>query len=693
MRKLAPISGWAFALLCCTARSGPAWINASSGLSGALPGVSQLVIDRVTGTTFYALTSSGSIFTSTDSGSSWTALGSIAAVNAIALSPAASTVYAGTAHGVAKTTDGGRSWSQAGLSDVAINVLAIDPHTPSTLYASGSAGNVYRSVDGGAVWTSVSLGGVPNQSGTAIAFIAIDPLTTSTLYALSGGPFGTLYKSSDGGQSWTIIIPSNVYATVLVTDPSLPSTLFANLDGAGLSKSTDGGATWTATGLNAYPIALAIDPSNSNTLYASIASDTSQVILKSTDGGKTWVAVDTISAIVATDIPMTHSLVFGLNTSVYVTTASGIFKSVDGGMSWQASDTGLRVHDIRMLVGDPLDPAILYAGDNSALFQSSDGGASWTQLATFQIMAPSESTPFPPVAVSAELHSMLIDFTNPNILYLGTARPGGCYSGDVLLLKSTDGGVTWNNGMGSYSLAIGCDGAIDAMAMDPLDPNTLYLPFGDDCCFDFTILKTTDGGANWENPDTRGLEAANEVNALVIDANTPATMYVATDTGMFQSTDGGVSFLPAGFANTTVVLLAIDPVQPNVLYAATSSNFSTHAPGFLGLFKTTNSGASWSPMNQGLEDVVAAHAAVNALVVDAADTNVLYLATSGFGVFKSSDGGATWVPFNTGLTQLDVTSLTIVRRPSMSHRRERRGPLSLDMFYAGTPGGVFEFRQ
>jgi hypothetical protein len=82
--------------ICSAAPSGPIWINVSSGLSGAAPGVSQLVIDSVTGTTFYALTSSGSIFNSTDSGSSWTALGSIAGVNVIALDPtASSTVYAG----------------------------------------------------------------------------------------------------------------------------------------------------------------------------------------------------------------------------------------------------------------------------------------------------------------------------------------------------------------------------------------------------------------------------------------------------------------------------------------------------------------------------------------------------------------------------------------------------------------------
>jgi photosystem II stability/assembly factor-like uncharacterized protein len=343
-----------------------------------------------------------------------------------------------------------------------------------------------------------------------------------------------------------------------------------------------------------------------------------------------------------------------------------------------------------MMVGDPLNPSILYAGDNDALFQSLDGGAKWSQLATFQVMAPSGSTPLPPVAVSAELHSLLVDFTNPNDLYLGIARPGGCYYADIVLYKSSDGGATWNNGMGSYSMGIGCDGAIDAMAMNPIDSNTLYLPFGDDCCFDFTILKTTDGGAHWQNPNTRGLETSNEANALVIDPKTPGTLYVATDIGVYRSTDGGASFLPAGFANTTVVLLAIDPVHSNVLYAATSSNYSTHAPGFLGLFKSTDSGASWSPINQGLEDVVAAHLAVNALLLDPDHPTELYLGTSGLGVFKSSDSGATWAPFNDGLTFLDVRSLAIVRRPAAPSRGSRPGVPGPNTLYAGTPGGVFK---
>jgi photosystem II stability/assembly factor-like uncharacterized protein len=125
------------------------WTQASNGLTGSVPGVTALVIDRSTGSTLYARTSlppptivgewpaSGdSIFKSTDGGANWEALGNIAGLSVLALDPtSASTIYAGSARGLFKSTDGGDCWVSAGLSGTSIGVLAIDPTTPSNLYA------------------------------------------------------------------------------------------------------------------------------------------------------------------------------------------------------------------------------------------------------------------------------------------------------------------------------------------------------------------------------------------------------------------------------------------------------------------------------------------------------------------------------------------------------------------------------
>ncbi|HEY1239925.1 MAG TPA: hypothetical protein VGF16_05180, partial [Bryobacteraceae bacterium] len=168
-----------------------------------------------------------------------------------------------------------------------------------------------------------------------------------------------------------------------------------------------------------------------------------------------------------------------------------------------------------------------------------------------------------------------------------------------------------------------------------------------------------------------------------IDPRAPTDMYVATDVGVFHSTDSGANFAPAGLANTIVDLLAIDPVHPGVLYAATWTS------GFPGLYKSVDSGANWSPINQGLDQIVAAHASVNALILDPDHSNILYLATSGYGVFKSFNGGATWAAFNDGLTFLDVRSLALVRHDKAGRRGSVLDPNTL---YAGTLGGVFKIR-
>jgi photosystem II stability/assembly factor-like uncharacterized protein len=256
------------------------------------------------------------------------------------------------------------------------------------------------------------------------------------------------------------------------------------------------------------------------------------------------------------------------------------------------------------------------------------------------------------------------------------------------LHKSADGGSSWNElSPDPYN---GClEGG--TMAMDPVDPNTLYVVHGND--YDgFGIFKTTDGGANWID-SSFALGDASFVNALLIDRNTPTTLYAATDLGVLRSTDSGGSFLPTLLANTPVAFLSIDPFHFNVFYAATSNNpypLDVYPPGLVGMYKSTDSGATWSPINQGLDEIVAAHAPVNALVLDPDRPNILYLATSGYGVFKSSDGGTTWAAFNDGLTFLDVRSLALVRSGSEAHGGRRLGAPSPGTLYAGTPGGVFK---
>jgi photosystem II stability/assembly factor-like uncharacterized protein len=653
------------------------WTEVSTGLTGAVVGVRMLVIDRATGSTLYALTSRNGIFRSIDAGASWKAVGNIAGVLALALDPTSPlTIYAGTGRGVFKSTNGGESWNSAGLSGMSVSILAVDPITPSTLYA-GLDTHIQKSTDGGGSWTALGLNvsAGANAGPPFIGTIILDPLTPSTLYVLAGGPGSAIYKSTDGGASWNAINPGP-FARLLAIDPTAPSTLYAIRFVSGLSKSTDGGANWTATGFTNDVLALAVDPANSNILYAS-TSGPGQAIFKSTDGGKNWNAVNT-------SLPPVASLVLSRASSstIYAATFSGgIFKSTDAGTNWNETNTGLRVLNIGVLVADPVDPAIIYAGGDDGLFESIDSGTSWNQRAVFQVTCcapppglppglpppPSAIPPFPPVA-PAGVGSLLIDFANPNVLYVGAHRIDGCFFADINLFKSTDGGATWSDSISPKQSGCLADAL---MAMDPTDPNALYLRYGD-FLDGYGLLKSTDGGATWIS----GGLGADALNALVIDPTNPAILYAGTDTGVFRTTDGGASWSLVGLAQENVNLVAIDPFQPNVLYAGTSGIYP-QPPGSRGLFKSTDSGANWSPVDDGLKDLLDTRAQVNALIVDPDHTEVLYLATSGYGVFKSADGGATWEVFNDGLTHLDVRALGMVRG-------------DFPTVYAGTPGGVFK---
>ena len=124
-----------------------------------------------------------------------------------------------------KSTNGGAVWSavNTGLTDTNVHALAIDPATPSTLYAGTVWGSgVFKSTNGGAAWSAVNTG----LTDTDVFALAIDPATPSTLYA---GTSGGVFKSTNGGAAWSAV-NTGLTATIvhaLAIDPATPSTLYA----------------------------------------------------------------------------------------------------------------------------------------------------------------------------------------------------------------------------------------------------------------------------------------------------------------------------------------------------------------------------------------------------------------------------------------------------------------------------------
>jgi hypothetical protein len=186
-------------------------------------------------------------------------------------------------------------------------------------------------------------------------------------------------------------------------------------------------------------------------------------------------------------------------------------------------------------------------------------------------------------------------------------------------------------------------GRVDKIAFHPTDPNTIYAgtPHGG-------LYKTTDGGANWFNtsPNLPSLGisgiAINPSNPQIIyvltgEANTVGYFgndYISTSQGVFKSFDGGNNWESTGVLTTDAYRgseLIINPQNPNILLAATSS----------GLYRTTNGGVSWQLTETGnIWDVK----------FKPDNGNVVYL-TSDFYNGRSTNGGITFANMNiAGLT-------------------------------------------
>ncbi len=88
------------------------------------------------------------------------------------------------------------TWTSIGPEGGTIFGLAIDPTTPTTLYAGTFGGVVFKSADGGSSWSAVT-----DLTGKSVLALAIDPTTPTTLYAGTEG--GGVFKSIDGGGNWS----------------------------------------------------------------------------------------------------------------------------------------------------------------------------------------------------------------------------------------------------------------------------------------------------------------------------------------------------------------------------------------------------------------------------------------------------------------------------------------------------------
>lgn len=206
---------------------------------------------------------------------------------------------------------------------------------------------------------------------------------------------------------------------------------------------------------------------------------------------------------------------------------------------------------------------------------------------------------------SAEFRSLAQDAANPKILYAGS------WSNDTpgqAIWKTVDGAKTWK------PAGQGLPPDEDVKILRAAAPGVVY------AVVDKALFRTDDGGARWV-PVGGGLPGDLELREVALDPTLPARLFVATEKGLFLSSDSGASFHKAGSA------LADEDVEA----VAVAPDGRLFAGSFRGVFGSRDGGATWTSMSDGL-----AHLDVRALAVGGPAGNLrLWAGTAGGGVYST----------------------------------------------------------
>ena len=282
---------------------------------------------------------------------------------------------------------------------------------------------------------------------------------------------------------------------------------------------------------------------------------------------------------------------------------------------------------VNCIAFDPVDPDIIWIGSPAGgLWKSVDGGNNWT----------TNTDNLPVIGVS----SIAIDPTNTQnmLIVTGDAHATDTYS--IGILKSTDGGNSWNTTSLSYN--INQEKRINKVIINPVYPDSVFAVTNDN------IMISTDAGANWQTVGLGG-----RWRDIEFKPGTPSTIYAARQSSggsnVYRTTDGGAnwSVINNGVASSGKYrpLIAVTPDNPEVIYALYSaSDYSLH-----GLYKSSDAGNNWtlqsnSPNILGRDTDGTSTGGQSwydlSLAVSTNDENLLYV--GGINLWKTIDGGQAW---------------------------------------------------
>lgn len=325
-----------------------------------------------------------------------------------------STPKQGAGGGVYRSSDKGATWAQKvalptakglqSISGMDVIAFAFDPQDAKAIYIGTGANGLLYSYDGAESWQRA--GGV--ASGR-IGAVAVHPKDKCTVFATLGN---RLIKTTDCNRSFEIVYTdprSEALITSIVIDWYNPSQVYIGTATGDLSRTTDGGLSWSPVyrwddGIGA----VTMSKGDSRKLW--VATKT-QGIWISEDAGATWKdlrkSMDEFDGArafyaMAEDATKPGTLI---HASRY-----GMLKSTDSGATWQKMDilTPPQSVTITALAVNPSDGNDIYYTTQTKLYKSKDGGASWTTS---------------DLPTSRAASALTVDPSDGNAVYLGVVQP------------------------------------------------------------------------------------------------------------------------------------------------------------------------------------------------------------------------------------------------------------------------------
>lgn len=533
-----------------------------------------------------------------------------------------------------------------------INIVRFHPTNPNIIWVGAASGGVWKTTDGGSTWFTFPF---TNFMTLAVSDIAISKTNPDIVYVGTGDSDGT---PSSGGSWYSI----------------------------GIIKTTDGGATWAKTGFTrelsgGYLVnRVIVDPTNENVVIAG----TQDGIYKSINGGATWANKANGNFKDLEFKPNDPNVIYGATLGRWSGNSS-IWKSTNKGDSWTLKKQGGEINGTSRIclevVDNPANYDYLYvlASDNQyemfhSYWISKDAGN------TFELYANRESTG----NILGRYDGGANDNSQGQAWYdmciaVDPTNPKNIFTGGINIWNSKDGGEAFTRNThwkidpkypyvhadhhdleyqpGTNVLFAAHDGGIDKYVnstwtdiTDGMSITQFYRIGVSQSESNVVIGGAQDNGTSMLKNGKWTHVYSGDGMECAVDPKDPKKIYVSLYNGVFRrSVDGGVSFTQMIDSSITkqegawVTPFVQDPSNPAIMYA-----------GYKSVWRSTNSGQSWNPVSEILEN--GWNGQLLSLAVAPSNQNTVYTASAN-NLYKSTNI-ATWTKLS-GVPGGNITSIAV----------------------------------